>query len=83
MGTIINCALVLLGGALGLIFKKAVSEQMEYSIKKAVGISVVLIGLCGALSIMLQIGADGRLKSSGELLLVVSLALGTFVGEAL
>ena len=82
MGTLINCALILLGGTLGLIFKKAVSEQMEYSIEKAVGVSVVLIGLCGALSIMLQVGADG-LKSSGELLLVVSLALGTFIGEAL
>ena len=83
MGTLINCCLILLGGTLGLIFKKAVSKQMEYSIEKAVGLAVSLIGLCGALSIMLQSGADGRLKSSGELLLVVSLALGTFIGEAL
>lgn len=82
MGTLINCGLVLLGGIIGLLFKKAVSTDMERSVQKAVGVAVVMVGLCGALSVMLGI-EDGRLKSSGELLLVVSLALGTFVGEAL
>lgn len=82
MGTLINCGLILLGGIIGLLFKKAVSEEMERSVEKAVGVAVVMVGLCGALSVMLGV-EDGRLKSSGELLLVVSLALGTFVGEAL
>lgn len=82
MGTLINCGLVLLGGIIGLLFKKAVSTEMEHSVQKAVGVAVVMVGLCGALSVMLRV-EDGKLKSSGELLLVVSLALGTFVGEAL
>ena len=82
MGTLINCGLILLGGIIGLLFKQAVSEGMERSVQKAVGVAVVMVGLCGALSVMLHM-EDGRLKSSGELLLVVSLALGTFVGEAL
>ncbi|MBQ3135490.1 MAG: DUF554 domain-containing protein [Oscillospiraceae bacterium] len=82
MGTLINCGLILLGGVIGLLFKRAVSEGMERSVQKAVGVAVVMVGLCGALNVMLHI-EDGRLKSSGELLLVVSLALGTFVGEAL
>ena len=82
MGTLINCGLVLLGGIIGLLFKQAVNEAMERSIQKAVGVAVVMVGLCGALGVMLHI-EDGRLKSSGELLLVVSLALGTFIGEAL
>ncbi len=82
MGTLINCGLILLGGIIGLLFKKAVSADVEHSVKKAVGVAVVMVGLCGALSVMLSV-EDGRLKSAGELLLVVSLALGTFVGEAL
>jgi len=82
MGTLINCGLILLGGIVGLLFKKAVSPEMERSVQKAVGVAVVMVGLCGALSVMLSM-EDGKLKSSGELLLVVSLALGTFVGEAL
>lgn len=82
MGTLINCGLILLGGVIGLLFKQAVSEGMERSVQKAVGVAVVIVGLCGALSVMLGF-EDGKLKSSGELLLVVSLALGTFIGEAL
>ena len=82
MGTLINCGLILLGGIIGLLFKKAVSTEMEHAVQKAVGVAVVMVGLCGVLSVMLSV-EDGRLKSAGELLLVVSLALGTFVGEAL
>ncbi|MBQ3530121.1 MAG: DUF554 domain-containing protein [Oscillospiraceae bacterium] len=83
MGTLINAALILLGGAIGLIFKKAVSKQMEYSIHKATGVAVLIIGICGVLSAMLKTKADGSVSSSGELILVVSLALGTFIGELL
>ena len=83
MGTLINAALILLGGIIGLVFKKAVSKQMEYSIHKATGIAVLVIGICGVLSAMLKADADGGISSSGELILVVSLVVGTFIGELL
>ena len=83
MGTLINAALILLGGVIGLVFKKAVSKEMEYSIHKATGVAVLIIGICGVLSAMLKTKTDGSISSSGELILVVSLALGTFVGELL
>ena len=83
MGTLINAALILLGGIIGLVFKKAVSKEMEYSIHKATGVAVLIIGICGVLSAMLKTKTDGSISSSGELILVVSLALGTFVGELL
>ena len=88
MGTLINAALILLGGVLGLIFKKAVSKDMEQSVHKATGVAVLVIGICGILSAMLKVNMDSssgetvwKLSSSGELLLVVSLTLGTFMGE--
>ncbi|MGN1117494.1 MAG: DUF554 domain-containing protein [Acutalibacteraceae bacterium] len=83
MGTLINTALVLLGGAIGLVFKKAISENMEYSIHKATGVAVLVIGLAGVMSNVLSVDASGKLSSSGELMLVISLALGTFIGELL
>lgn len=83
MGTLINAALILLGGVIGLVFKKAVSKEMEYSIHKATGVAVLIIGICGVLSAMLKTKTDGTISSSGELILVVSLALGTFIGELL
>lgn len=82
MGTLINAALILLGGIIGLVFKKAVSKEMEFSIHKATGVAVMIIGVCGVLSAMLK-ARDGAISSSGELILVVSLALGTFIGELL
>ena len=82
MGTLINAALILLGGIIGLVFKKAVSKEMEFSIHKATGVAVLIIGVCGVLSAMLK-ARDGAISSSGELILVVSLALGTFIGELL
>lgn len=83
MGTLINAALVLVGGTIGLIFKKVLSKEMEYSIQKATGVAVLIIGICGILSAMLRVDAEGSISSGGELLLVVSLALGTFLGELL
>lgn len=83
MGTLINVALVLAGGAIGLIFKKAISKEIEYSIHKATGVAVLVIGICGILSTMLSSDSSGKISSSGELILVVSLALGTFIGELL
>lgn len=83
MGTLINALLILVGGVIGLVFKKAVSKEMEFSVHKATGVAVLVIGVCGVLSVMLKTGADGKVSSSGELLLVVSLTLGTFVGELL
>ena len=83
MGTLINTALVLLGGAIGLVFKKAISENMEYSIHKATGVAVLVIGLAGIMTNMLSVDGSGKFSSSGELMLVISLALGTFIGELL
>ncbi len=83
MGTLINAGLIVLGGVIGLIFKKAVSKQMEQSIHKATGIAVLIIGICGVLSAMLKVNPDGSISSSGELILVISLVVGTFLGEVL
>lgn len=83
MGTLINVALVLAGGTIGLIFKKAISSEIEHSIHKATGVAVLVIGICGILSTMLTSDASGKISSSGELILVISLCLGTFIGEIL
>ena len=82
MGTLINAGLIAIGSLIGLIFKKAINEKIEYSVHKATGVAVLVIGLCGILSTMLSVN-NGKISSSGELMLVVSLALGAFIGEVL
>jgi len=82
-GTIINAVAIVIGSLIGLIFNRSLNKDIEYSIQKALGIAVTVVGLNGIITNMITVGADGKLSSSGELLLVVSLVLGMLIGELL
>lgn len=83
-GTIINVIAVLAGGFVGLGIKKGLPERINQAVTYMLGLSTGIIGLNGILSTMLRVDpAAGRVSSSGELLLLGSLALGTLVGELL
>ena len=60
-----------------------VKGSHQDSINKALGVAVLVLGLNGVISSMFTVNADGTLASSGELLLIISLVLGTLAGEAL
>lgn len=80
MGTIINTAAVVLGALLGLILNRRVNKALLDNIMKAVGVSVMFIGISGALTGMLKI-QNGKIDSTGAMLLIISLVLGTLIGE--
>ena len=80
LGTLINCALVLLGGALGFLFGKALKQSYQDIMIRACGLSTIFIGASGALKYMLTI-VDGSLSTGGEMLLVISLCIGGLIGE--
>ena len=83
MGTIVNAAAIVAGGAVGLLAKKGIPPRMEDAVHKAMGLAVIVIGINGVAANMLTANADGTVSSSGELLLVFSLVLGVIAGEAL
>lgn len=80
-GTIINVVTVILGGFLGILLKKGIKSEIMENVMKAEGIAVLIIGMNGVLTNMLSVGADGKISESGGLVLLISLALGAFVGE--
>ena len=82
VGTIINCVAILAGGILGILFGRFLKEDMQDSLTKACGVSTIFIAIAGALESMLRIEQDS-LVSSGSLLIVGCLALGTLIGELL
>ena len=82
MGTLINAACVLLGGALGFLFGKALKQRYQDIMVAGCGLSTIFIGASGALKYMLVI-ADGSLATSGEMMLVISMCLGALIGEVL
>ena len=82
LGTIINAAAIVLGGLVGVLFGRFISNRLQETLMQAMGVCVLFVGLGGALEKMLTI-ADGRLSSGGTMMIVVSFALGTVIGEAL
>lgn len=81
-GTIINSVAILLAGFIGCFIKKAIPEKIEKPVMDMIGVSVFLIALLGFFSTALTI-VDGKIKSNGEIMMLVCLALGVAIGELL
>ncbi len=80
-GTIVNVIAVIFGGITGLLFGKKIKEDIRDSLMKASGIAVIFIGISGALSGLIKIGEDGKLTTDGALMMIISLVVGTLLGE--
>ena len=83
LGTLINVGAILLGGFIGLFVKKGLNEKLMDSVMKAIGVAVMFVGISGALTGLLKITEGGKIETSGTMLMIISLILGTFVGELL
>ncbi len=80
LGTIVNAAAVIVGGGIGLILKKGIKDSLQDSLLKVLGVATLFIGIGGTLSQMLII-KDGHLETTGIMLMIFSLLIGTFFGE--
>lgn len=82
-GTIINCLAIIIGGFIGLLIKKGINKSYETGINHALGTGVLIIGINGIISSMFTVNNNGSISGNGELLLIISLVTGTFIGEIL
>lgn len=82
LGTIINTLAILLGGVLGALFGRFLSESAQETLNKVCGVSTLFIALSGAMEGMLSV-ENGVIVSGGSMLVVICLALGAVVGEML
>lgn len=71
LGTLVNCATVIVGGLVGMVVKKGISDKLGNSIMYALALCVMYIGISGAL--------DGE----NVLITILSLAIGTIIGETI
>ena len=80
LGTIINSVSIIAGGLVGHLTGRLFRAEQQEALNKACGVSVLFIGIAGAMEGMLSI--DGWKISSGKSMLVVlCLAIGTVIGE--
>ncbi|HFR3551445.1 DUF554 domain-containing protein [Streptococcus suis] len=82
LGTIINTVAIALAGLLGSWFGHLLKERHQSGLTVASGIAVLFLGISGSLEGLLAV-AHGNLTGRNSMLLVISLALGTLIGELL
>ncbi|MBP6904206.1 MAG: DUF554 domain-containing protein [Bacilli bacterium] len=84
VASLVNAIAILGGGFLGLLLKKIIKKEICDSILKAIGIVSLLFGIAGVLRTMFQINPEtGAITTNYELILIVTLVLGTMIGELL
>lgn len=70
LGTIINAILVLLGSAIGLLFKNRISQRFTATITQGLALCTIFIG------------ATGAIKTTDSLCMIMSMVFGILIGEA-
>lgn len=70
-GTLVNAAAIVAGTAIGLIFRKGISESIKDTVMNGIGLAVALIGFKMAF------------KTENELIVILSLVTGAIIGELL
>ncbi len=71
LGTIVNTLAIIAGSLIGLIFRGGIPEKYSQTLMHAIGLAVILIGLKGAL------------QTDALLTVIISLAIGSVIGEYL
>lgn len=71
LGTIVNTLTVIVGCIVGLFLKGGIPKKMDEAIMKALGLSVLYVGI------------SGSLKCTETLLLILSMVIGVVIGELL
>ena len=69
IGTLINCAAIIAGSLLGLLFRRGMKESISKTVMQGVGLSVILIGVMGAI------------KTGNTLLVILSMVIGGITGS--
>lgn len=67
-GAIVNTVTVLIGSGIGLLFKKKLPEKLTTAVMYAIGLCTIAIGITGII------------KGENQLVMVISMVLGTVIG---
>lgn len=83
IGTIVNAGTVIVGSLIGMIAKRGLSEGLQTALLKALGLATMFIGIGSTMQEMLVVQSDGALSTNGIMMMILSIAIGTLIGELL
>lgn len=80
LGTIANVAAIIIGSIIGYYINDRFSKTLQESLMTAIGVALLVIGISGVVVRMLRV-SNGRFDTQGTMLLILSLVIGTLLGE--
>lgn len=83
IGTIVNAGTVIAGSLIGMVAKRGLSEGLQNALLKALGLATMFIGIGSTMQEMLVVQSDGSISTNGIMMMILSIAIGTLVGELL
>ena len=90
LGTIVNALAIVFGGLCGLFARGFLKERYQETVTRAMGFAVSVMALGSTLSQMLVVqvtqtadGITAGLDTQGTIMMVISLAVGSLLGELL
>ena len=81
IGTIVNAGPIIAGGLAGIFIKKGLPERYKNIIMQAISLSVLFIGISGALQGIFTVIGNGKLDSQYIMTMIFSLVTGGIIGE--
>ncbi|HEX2927501.1 MAG TPA: DUF554 domain-containing protein [Ruminiclostridium sp.] len=81
LGTLVNAGAVIAGASVGFLIKKGLPEKYKNIIMQAIGLSVLFIGISGALQCIFTIINGVKLDRQYIMLMIFSLVIGGIIGE--
>lgn len=71
LGTIVNTIAVIIGAFIGILLKKGLPEKMADTLMKGLGLCTLFLGI------------SGSLKGQDSMVLIISMVIGTLIGEGI
>jgi len=81
LGTVVNVAAVIAGGAIGTFIKRGLPDRFKNIVIQAIGLSVLIIGVSGTLQGMYKVIDGGNIDRQYTMTMIFSLIIGGLVGE--
>ena len=82
LGTIVNSAAVVAGCLVGLVFKRLISEKLNTTLMQALALCTMATGITGIVQGGME-AAKGELSGRYALVMILSIVIGTIIGETI
>lgn len=81
-GTVVNCAGIVAGGCIGMVFRSQISHALQDNLIRAMGLVCLFLGIFGAIESGITV-TDGVPQAHGTFMVIGSLLAGTFLGHVI